>query len=318
LVEQIQPVLEEKLDGTPEDLREVALYLADEYLQGGDGILVVSQTTGLALARLAEEDVWQPKPVRREDGTLVQPLPRLRPDLEGFLVQWVFDRSREEQHVSTLAPWVASTPAAQQMTYAGRQGLTKRIEDSAPNILKGLGGRACDFLDRFQVLDSAENPYSGLETLPRATAFARTRTPLADLKSFNVRFDPFSMQMGVIGTTWVMEMARFLGASHPNPEPKNVEDIHDEDTLGRFWVVDASAKKPFYRRQCYYGDFPVALGLPHEAGVLQIHSDSYRVVSREVFDRWEVAAAVDFTFHVDWDKIRGLRIEVPATTHVVF
>lgn len=312
LADEMQPKLEATLEGTPEALREAGLYLADEYLQGGDGIMLVSRDTGKVLARLSEEDIWQPEPTRREDGSLVKPLPRIRPDLEGFLVQWAFDRGREQKAVQALAPWAAGTVAARQVTQAGRKSLTQQIEADAPRLLGEARGGARGFLEGFELVEADVVAGTGLVALPRATAYARTRTPLADLGAFNHRFDVLASQKGVIANAWVGEMARMLAESCPATSTVSPLSFWNAETeWPSFWVAPAKAVDLFRRANvsAIFVESTKALGLLGRVGVLQIHPGSYRVGSREVFDRWEVGASVDYTLWVDWANVRGFMLE---------
>lgn len=311
LAEAIQPLLEERIEESPEAIREASLYLADEYLQGEEGILLVSKETGRALARITEEDIWLPQPVRREDGSLVTPLPRLRPDLEGFLVQWAFDRSREERRVSELAPWQQQTAAARQITRKGRQELVEHLRADSENLLSGLKGSAKAFLD-FVCGGQSDTDISAdtYTPLPRMTAVARTRTPLADLKSFNPRFDVLSNQRAVLGDALVREMGRTLALHHPSPEPSKSVSV---EGIG-FWVAGTGAPSLL---DSLYVDSDVTLGLTKDACLLVVHPESYRVESREVFDRWEIMAMVDYTLWVDWSKIQGYRLEVEHLARLV-
>ena len=309
LAETVQSVLAEKVEGSSEAIREVALYLADEYLQGEGGILLVSKETGRAIARITEEDIWQPSPVRREDGSLVTPLPRLRPDLEGFLVQWTFDRGREEQRFASLTPWQSQSPAAKQITRGGRQALARQIEGSLDRLLADLTGSARDFLD-FVRWTETETPIEGYTQLARRTAFIRTRTPIADLKSFNLRFDVLGTQKAVLGTSLLKEMARTLTLDYPDPQ---VCRTPSSEGVG-FWVTARDTASPL---RALVVDSDVTLGLLPEACVLVTHPDSYRLVSREVFDRWEVGVFMDYTLWVDWSRVRGYRVEVEHQARLV-
>ena len=321
LADEIQPTLEAALEGSSEDVRQAGLYLADEYLQGGDAILLVSRETGKVLARITEEDVWKPPPVRREDGTLAQPLPRLRPDLEGFLVQWTFDRSREQQAVASLAPWAANTQTAKALSHAGRQGIVETIRENVTHLFERVGGSGRQFLDSFRLVGEDGTIPTGLTPLPRLTAFARTRMPLSDLRATNMRFDVLTSQQAVLASCWVTEMAHSLSMSHPNPRPFPYADLSPQ-ALGEapFWVAGGSLGYlcARWRLPAIPTEATTSLGLRPTVGLLQIHEGSYRVASREVFDRWEVAASVEYTFWVDWSRTTALRIEGEPVPVVVF
>jgi hypothetical protein len=319
LVEEVLPKLVEDIDAEPEAVREAGLYLADEYLQGGDGIMLVSRETGKVLARLSEDDVWHPAPVRREDGSLVQPLPRMRPDLEGFLVHWAFDRSREQRATAAIAPWASSSAAAKQVTREGRQSLARQLRDEAGRFLADVRGGAREFLSAFEVTEG--EVVGGLSPLPLSTACAKTRTPLADLGAFNFRFDVMGSQRGAIATGWVSEMARMLAGSCPEVRTVDASALTTRDFEGvDVWAAAVHAADVLRRfcRPAVYVEGRRTMGLTGRVGVLQLYPGSYRVESREVFDRWEVFASVDYTLWVDWGAVRGLVIESEPVATVVF
>ena len=57
LAEAITPELTARLEDTPEQIAQVAQYLADEYSQIGDALLIVSNVTGKAIARITDKDI---------------------------------------------------------------------------------------------------------------------------------------------------------------------------------------------------------------------------------------------------------------------
>src|SRR5262249_48618351 len=63
ITEAIIPLLQEELEGSPAEVAEVARFLADEYVQIGDAVLVIDRETGRAIARITDEDMWQPPDV---------------------------------------------------------------------------------------------------------------------------------------------------------------------------------------------------------------------------------------------------------------
>ena len=319
LAEALSPLLEPVLEGTREAIWETSLYLADEYVQVGDGLLVVSRETGRVVAQITEEDIWVPAPVRREDGGLAQPLPRLRPDLEGFLVQWTFDRSREEQYSRALTPAGANTSMAQALTHTGRKAILARLQSNAPEFLTHVGGAAKEFLGAFQVIGSDATSFTGLTPLQRTTAFAQTRTLLADFRATNLRFDFAGTQEKVLGALWVQEIARDLALQHPTPKPLESDFIARASDSPTVWVgsgvmadiCGAAGKNPLLI------DSPIGLALSGTVGVLQVHPDTYRVEARHVMDRWDMAGSVEYTVWVDWACLEGFILPREAPTTVV-
>lgn len=316
LARHVTPMLEAFMEAG-DDARQAALYLADEYVQGGDGILILSRQTGKALARITEDDVWQPGPTRREDGSLVKPLPRLRPELEGFLVQWTFDRSREQDFLSSLTPSQAGTTTAKALTHEGRKGIVERLRANADQLLASVKGNVLGFLESFDPWEDDRTP-EWLTPLPRTTAFARTSMALSDFKATNLRFDVLTHQQGVIGALWVQDMARTLAFACPT-----VQDV-DEPTPelldeASFWVGQGPVMDLCQRegRPSLAVDGEVSVGLRSPVGTIQIHPESYRVATREVRDRWEVVAAVEYTLWVDWSKVVGVRTVEDARVTVL-
>lgn len=312
LVAEIEPILEANLEGTPEEVREVALYLADEYLQEGDGVLLVSRESGKVMARITEEDVWLPPPVKREDGSLAQPLPRLRPELEGFLVQWVFDRSREEEVTRSLVPWAAGTSTAKALTHGGRKDLVDTLRGRLPDLLGGVRGSLRSFLDAFRIVGD-DVPVEGLTPLPRLTAVARTKASLADLRATNFRYDVLASQTATIPALWVTEIARAFSMGCPSPRELRATDF-DWRLLAEapYWVASGTVGDLALRTGCpaFLTDATTSVGiLRNPVGVIQVHGEGYKIASREVFDRWEVVATLEYTLWVDWSRTIGVRVE---------
>jgi hypothetical protein len=57
-------------------------------------------------------------------------------------------------------------------------------------------------------------------------------------------------------------------------------------------------------------------GLQGKVGVIVIDRTSYDSRNREVFDRWETAAVVEYTLYVDWSKVTSYEfdgIPMPVT-----
>lgn len=312
LADEVGARLEESVEGAPEEVREAALYLADEYLQEGDGILLVSRESGKVMARITEEDVWRPSPVRREDGSLAEPLPRLRPDLEGFLVGWVFDRAREEEATRALVPWAAGTSTAKALTYGGRKDLVGTLRGRLPALLGEVKGGPRSFLDAFRIVGD-DVPVEGLTPLPRLTAVARTRAPLSDLRATNFRYDVLASQTATIPSLWVTEIARAFSMGCPNPRELRASDF-DWRVLAEapYWVGSGTVGDLALRTGCpaFLTDAPTSVGIRgNPVGVLQIHEEGYKIASREVFDRWEVVATLEYTLWVDWTRAIGVRVE---------
>ena len=318
LADTLLPLLEARLEGTTEELHQAALYLADEYQQIGDSMLIVSRETGKVIARITEADVWQPPETRREDGSLVKPLPRLRPELHGFLVQTAFDAGNEARVRDELARRATSTeylaqegnPRLRVATRAGRLDMVSQIRSGASELLGNLRGLPREFLQAFDVT-TVDGTYEGSPVL-RSVAFSRTRTNIADQRTVNLSFDVLAHQQGAIGAGWVREILRAIALAHPDVREVSFDAIQEADLDGaKLWAGNHAVVSLLrILGQALYMNSDRAVGFkPGKVGTLVIHPDTCDIRSREVFDRWEVAASIEFTAWVDWSRIVGREIK---------
>lgn len=333
-VEQLALNIEEPLQGRletddPQEVVQVARYLADEYHQMGDTMLLISRETGKAIGRITDEDVWQPAPVPREDGTMAVPLPRLRPEVEAFLVMWQFEKGREHRLTSELAPTLNPTELLKQegdprllpVTRGGRNQLVDRLRDLLPKLLLMTSGSVAQFLTHFEVrgTDPTGTPY---EPLLRCTAVAKTVTGIQDPKAMNLRYNRLGGLCGAVANSWGREVARTLAVAakaHYTPTPKPYTDLTAEEQKGtRMWVgdpdtLDALARRVFKSRESMLAvPHSPTIGLRGKVGAIVINDGSYECQGRELFDRWEVAAKFEYTLWVDWAEVRAFDLaDVP-------
>lgn len=320
LAEEITPELTDRLEAPPDQVAQVARYLADEYEQIGDTILVCSPTTGKAFARLRDEDIIQPAPVPRESGTMAKPLPRIRPDLHGFLVQWVFDEEREKQITEAIALRSHQTALQQEegdsrllpLTRAGRAKLTQNLRQSLPLLLRADSGLLRTFLNHFDILeeppkDSALWPVEETESRYGVTA------SLADLKSYNLRYDHHRATLAKVGAGWVRDIATTLALAAREyasvratvrwPEGSFPPEVFTFSA--DMWVGTPEFTKALVETGCNVLWMPVkgipATGLSGKVGA--IVTMDFDCKSREVFDRWETMAVVKYQLWVDWTRV---------------
>ena len=321
--------LEEPLQGLletddPQEVVQVARYLADEYQQMGDTMLLISRETGKAIGRISEEDIWQPDPVPR-DGTMAVPMPRLRPELEAFLIKWHFDKGYEEKLVQDIVPRLHQTdllkeegdPRLLPVTRAGRATLVDQVRANLPRILiratRSSSGSVGQFLRHFDVVteDPIGSPY---EPLLRCTAIARTRTGIQDALAMNLKFDRLEHLYGAVGNSWVREIARTLAISAKKylaPPPREYTTLTDEDAEGVFvWVGAPDFLHPLreaFRRPLTVlpVDHAPLTALRGKVGAIVINEQAYECKGRELSDRWEVGAKLEYTLWVDWSEIRS-------------
>jgi len=114
---------------------EVSLYLADEFFQTKVApVIVTDRETGAAIANLPADVIWTPEPVARESGRLVQPRPRLRPDIEAELIVRQHDQAREQ--MALRQDGYARHPNKGILTRAGRQTMADKAYAVATRLLR--------------------------------------------------------------------------------------------------------------------------------------------------------------------------------------
>ncbi len=334
---QLALELEEPLQGlldtdNPQDVVQVALYLADEYQQMGDTMLLIDRDTGKAIARITDADLWQPDPVPREGGGMAVPLPRLRPELEAFLVLWHFEKGREEKLLAEITPTLHQTDLLKQegdprllpVTRAGRAHIVDQLREQLPRLLLMASGPVGAFLNRFELRGNDPPEGHSYEPLLRCTAIARSVSGVMDPKTMNLRFNRLGNLCGVIANSWGREIARTLTVAareHFTPEPRDYTTLTEEElSNASAWVggpdmIRAMREELFPKHQfALRGDVLPVEHAPLTAllrkpgmcvGAIVINEESYECKGREIHDRWEVGAKIEYTLWLDWSMIQA-------------
>lgn len=180
---------------------EVSALLAHEHhARDRSKLLIVSQDTGLPLAQLPSDAIYQPDPVAREGRTeLAVPLPRLRPEYESAIVQSVATQARETGLVQTLTKKLGSNELQRQegdnrllvVTSRGRKQLLIRLQHEVKELLTDGPGAVGEFL---RMCDHSDVIPSGMSSPLSIQLEAFTSIDLNDMLSKNYSYDPY---MGV-------------------------------------------------------------------------------------------------------------------------
>lgn len=308
----------------PQDLWDTCLYLADEFVQLGTHTLLISAQTGKALARFTDADIYLPPPVSRESGRLAQPLPRLRPDLEGLIVQWQFDRAQDQRTVETLAQRLPTTellaqegdPRLLRATLDGRKRIVETLSQDLPNLLQNLRGTSGELLKLCKFCTPEEAWPAYLPCAPR-TAMARVVVPIVDPLAFNMQQDPLTAFRGQVGSQWARELASAiagLAAAHRPPIEASVLGALPNG----FWIAEPNTAMALRGKRV----LPVpgaTTTLLHDwlnepAALLSVTPDSYKYGSREFLGRWEVAASFEYTLYLNPDAFSTYKLsDVPES-----
>ena len=332
--ERLGTELEDPLQGQmmedPQEIVQVARYLADEFLALGETTLLISRETGRAIRQLSEDDLWQPPPVPREGGGMVQPPKRLHPELEAALTLWTFDRAWEKKLIEDIAPTLRPTalqreqgdPRLAALTQKGRASLVDQLRVRLPTLLPMMAsGGPGQFLNHFEFRHT-DPEGSSFEPLLRCTAVARRITGIQDARAMNLRFDHLGQLYVLMANTWVREIASGLATAareHFNPPPRKPETLAPRDVAGvRMWVIPPDVVSVLWETLRGVAVLPIenhtSIAILGRAGANVADPNTYECAGRELFGRWEVVAKMDYTLWVDWAEVRAFHfVDVPAT-----
>lgn len=326
----VADVLKEKLEGSEADIRETARYLLDEYRQIGDSVLLISSKTGLPIYKIKEEDIWEPPPVAREsftpEGTSlvkqVEQKPRLRPEIESFLVHWEFEREREAELEKELTRKVLQTTALAEVgnpkllsvTLEGRKRLIDRLREDMADILpKGLLGQSKRFAEYFKFEAPEGLPH--LKAFPGFTAYGKTRVLMMDQKSRNLQFDEMAIARVTITNKWVQEIARTISQILPNEFEVSPQDFREYAPVGHLWVTS----EPGVESVVSPNFFPVpgAKTFAIQGGACGfVHVRNQEISHRLIHDRWEILGKLEYDLHLRLDAFQPLEFtNLPAPVH---
>jgi hypothetical protein len=330
LVDQLASRLAGLWDGDLPEALEAARYLADEFTQLGEGILIVSTETGKAIAKLDESDLYTPAPVPRESGNFAEPLPRIEPGMEAMIVSWGLEKGREERVEALLAQRANQTALLREegdrrlwiATRKGRARMAGALADDHPKtLLERAGGTSGAFLKHF---DLALDPPEGAGRTYRLETTMALR--VQDTLTSNLQYDRLGSMRGVVAQSWIRELGKQLardalkGRSAPVWQASNItyEQIQQAET----WVASPEVMLRFL--DVMFGKvsmgsmvMPVdgsgTLGLKGKVGTIVV-PETCHVQNREVFGRWEVHASLDIQVFIDWSKtipvdVQGLAYE---------
>jgi len=325
LQEQLQIELNKIFIGEEANVREVSRYLSDEYFQIGDGILLISSDTGRAIAKLTDEDFYQPSPVPREGSSkMATPGLRIRPELEGFIVQWTFDRSKEKENVEALrmrnsAPTVLLQEEGDNRlhftTLAGRRALVNQVRESLPNL--SLTTKAFPFFD-FLFTWGVPSDTSKFEAVP-IQVYSSFRVSLHDPLTRNIQHSIEKMLLSTIPVGWVRQLLTEILRAALKSGRAVTSGTFDEFVQGRdfgVWVVPTNLYLELQRRgsPTYIAAHEAAEGHAlylsyRDAVVGHLANLKFDCSSRELFDRWTLDSKMEGTLWIDWSKIEVFALE---------
>lgn len=308
---------------------EAAQYLADEYAQLGDGILMISSETGRAIAKLTEEDFYQPAPVPREDGRMVDRPPTVKPEVESFISMWRFEDQLEQMVRERILSRITQTeglredgdPRLLAISRGGRRELAGRIEQAIPTLFKTPKGIVEDFLQYFPIGTRPEQDF-GYEMV-RVHPSSLHRKPIQDPLAINLKYDPLTATTAVIATSWVRCLASAI-LSNQSLHPllvsikDSVRDRRKNDRTGGLWVAEPNLAVALQKHGCRTLSVPgpehLALYVNEPAGILELPLLEFGVHSREMHGRWTIETVTEATLWLNLAAISAFRIEDVETS----
>ena len=292
-----------------ESLLQVSEYLADEFQQLQKGLYVLHPETGRVVAVIREEDFWHGPPVPRESGNMVQPLPRIRPELEGFITSWFSERDRENRiFKDRLVRLSKSTgidldPSDSRLSIAtqeGRKSLVAPLAQEAPHsFLRRCGGSTGAFLKCFRIIDSDDSIPTGFTPLTPFVATARSALRIAEAGTFSSGFNRTSHLRGVFGQGWVREIARAIGL-------QGRDKFQTGSISNNTRVIVSSPDSVNHFRQYNRPVLPVEsvgpLAFEEGSGIIKL-PEHHELGNAELSDVWYTASAVEVEVFVRLSKI---------------
>lgn len=286
---------------------EASLYLADEYFQNrATPIVVADRTTGEAIAHLPAEAVWQPAPVPRESGNLVQPLPRLRPDVEAALVVAHHDQARERAELARRAELGSRVRDTSILTARGRDNILQRAFEAARE----------EFAGKLQErLHGAVSLGRGTQPL---TLVATPSIRMPDLSSMNLAFSFETWLTRALSQHWTRAVAATLveRAERESLEPWVWVGRTFDATTPVLWIGNPEQLQ-WVREQAGYGStFQWDERLIGVRGVglaveIDLNAAGAAITAEMAHDTWQVAANLPVRVTRLDGEIAGFDVTVP-------
>jgi hypothetical protein len=305
-----------------EGLDQVAEYLADEFEQIGEGILLISPDTGKAVARVTSDSLYQASPVPRESGNMIERGLMIRPEVESFLAYWSFEREHEAGNHSQVIARLNQTdlqreegdPRTLVLSRNGRRAIAQMVQDSIGSAFVNPNGPAKYLLEYFP-LGGDSFPLSSSCTPIKVVPWSRVRRRIQDQLSVNTKYDAFTSTLASVASSWSRSVLSTLlekAASRPlQLEPEDLDDLLDGRS-GGVWVCEPNLARALMGHGCRVfpvnGPPNVAVQLTRESGYLEFDDSKVGTNHREFHDRWTVESAAEVTLHVYWDFINTFHV----------
>jgi len=282
---------------------ETARYLAEEFeARDKTQTLLVSAQTGLAVAQVPPDALYQPDPVGREGTSeLATPLLRLKPEVEAAIVRHHHLRDEEALLVEKLQVRARSSELQRAegdarlriSTRGGRKSLAGQLFGELPTLLTDHRG-ACGRLLRHCRLDEPV-PSSHSLTFDM-TLLAHASVVVADGLANNFRHDAYGSARGRIRAGWTRSLAKAIARVAHLWCPAVQVGTHAEVGPGLLIAEPNVLAMVSHAATVFAADAPTVRF--NGCLYLTFRSD-YRLDAYESEARWNLDASIDVCLHLD-------------------
>lgn len=304
-----------------EGIEDVAQYLADEYAQLGDGILMISSETGRAIAKLTADDFYQPAPVLREDGHMVERPPTVKPEVEAFISMWRYEDQLESRVRERVLSRITQTEGLREdgdhrllaLSRGGRRELAGRIEQAIPTLFENQKGIVEYFLQYFPIGSRPDSEHG--YTMLRVNPSSLQRRPIQDPLAINLNYDVVTATTAVIATSWIRSLATaMLDVRVLDSHLTTLEiEVAVRGRTGGLWIAESNLAIALQGRGCRVLATPgaehIAIYVNAPAGILEVPLQEFGIHSREMHGRWTVETVTEATLWLNFEALQAFRIE---------
>jgi hypothetical protein len=313
-----------------EGIDQVSEFLADEFEQIGEGILLISNETGRAIARLSSDSLYEAPPVPRESGNMVERGLRIRPDVEAYLAYWSFENKREADLRREVIARLNQTelqreegdPRTLVLSKAGRREITRQVHDSVVAAFKNPNGPAKCLLE-YLPLGEKSFPFNESCTSISLMLCSCIRRRLQDQLSVNPKYDALTATLASVTSSWARSiLGALLKEAVRRPlqlEPDGLDALLRDRSDG-MWVCEPNLARALMDRGCRVfpvnGPPNVVIRLSREIGYLELNEEKIGTNHREIHDRWTVESVAEVILHVYWDFVDTFKVPGDFTSGV--
>lgn len=280
---------------------------------------MISSETGRAIAKLTNEDFYQPAPVPREDGHLVERSPIVKPEVEAFITMWRFEDQLESRVRERVLSRINQTerlreegdPRLLTLSRGGRREIAVKVEQAIPTIFENPKGIVEDFLQYFPIGDKPDQDhnYTRIQVHPGSLQ----RRPIQDPLATNLKYDQLTATTAVIATSWVRSMASaILEYRALSPRVTSLEEAVQDRTDG-LWIAEPNLAAALQKRGCRTLAVPgpdyVSVYVNSPAGILELPLLEFGIHSREMHGRWTIETVTEATLWLNVWAISAFMVE---------